>query len=205
MMARVLVVDDHPMVRQGLRSMLDGADVEIVGEAATGAEAIRDAGATQPDVVLLDMKLPDLDGLAVLAGLRSAAPEAHVLVVSMMDDPTLVRRALGAGASGWLLKGVSRRELLGAIRAVRDGVTIVDPALVPPSPPSPPAVTRESLTPLEHDVLRLIVEGLTNREIGERLRWSLGTVKKYVERVLGKLGVSDRTQAAVEGIRRGLA
>jgi DNA-binding NarL/FixJ family response regulator len=205
MTARVLVVDDHPMVRQGLRSMLDGADVEIVGEAATGAEAIRDAEASRPDVVLLDMKLPDLDGLAVLDGVRRAAPAAHVLVVSMMDDPTLVRRALDAGAHGWLLKGVSRRELLGAIRAVRDGVTVVDPALVQPRPPSPAPVAGESLTPLEHDVLRLIVEGLTNRQIGDRMRWSLGTVKKYVERVLDKLGVSDRTQAAVEGIRRGLA
>ena len=202
---RVLVVDDHPMVRQGLRSMLAGADVEVVGEAGTGADATHEAANARPDVVLLDMKLPDLDGLAVLAGVRRAAPDAHVLVVSMLDDATLVRRALDAGARGWLLKGVSRRELLAAIRALREGALIIDPALVRPVPVQAPLPSTEALTPLEADVLRLIAEGLTNRQIGERMRWSVSTVKKYVQRVLEKLDVSDRTQAAVEGIRRGLA
>ena len=202
---RVLVVDDHPMVRQGLRSMLGGDDIEIVGEAGTGADALREAATQRPDVVLLDMKLPDLDGLAVLAGVRRAAPQAHVLVVSMLDDPTLVRRALDAGARGWLLKGVSRRELLAAIRGLREGAVIVDPALVRPAPTRAAPVAPETLTPVEEDILRLIMEGLTNRQISERMRWSLGTVKKYVQRVLEKLDVSDRTQAAVEGTRRGLA
>ena len=153
------------------------------------------------------MKLPDLDGLAVLEGIRRAAPSAQILVVSMLDDAALVQRALDAGARGWLLKGVSRRDLLAALRAVRDGAVVVDPALAR-STPTPALAARpalEALTPLERDVLRLIVEGLTNRQIGERMRWSLGTAKKYVQRVLEKLDVADRTQAAVEGIRRGLA
>jgi DNA-binding NarL/FixJ family response regulator len=155
---------------------------------------------------MLDMKLPDLDGLAVLRDIRRAAPHAHVIVISMLDDATLVRRALDAGVRGWLLKGVSRRDLLAALRAVRDGSVVVDPALVrPASAPAAPVLPGPSLTPVEEDVLRLIIEGLTNRQIGERMRWSLGTVKKYVQRVLDKLEVSDRTQAAVEGIRRGLA
>lgn len=202
---RVLVVDDHPMVREGLSSMLAGSDVTIVAQAGSGAEAVREAGAQAPDVVLLDMKLPDLDGLAVLDGILRAAPAAQVLVVSMLDDAALVRRALDAGARGWLLKGVSRRDLLAALRAVREGALIIDPALVRPAPAPAPDRTADALTPLEADVLRLIVEGLTNRQIGDRMRWSLGTVKKYVQRVLDKLDVSDRTQAAVEGIRRGLA
>jgi DNA-binding NarL/FixJ family response regulator len=204
---RVLVVDDHPMVREGLASMLAGTDTEIVAEAGSGADAIREAAARTPEVVLLDMKLPDLDGLAVLEGIRRAAPAAQILVVSMLDDAALVRRALDAGARGWLLKGVSRRDLLAALRAVRDGAVVVDPALVR-STPTPALAARpalEALAPLEQDVLRLIVEGLTNRQIGERMRWSLGTAKKYVQRVLDKLDVADRTQAAVEGIRRGLA
>jgi DNA-binding NarL/FixJ family response regulator len=203
---RVLVVDDHPMVREGLASMLGGTDMEIIAEAGSGADAIREAATRTPEVVLLDMKLPDLDGLAVLEGIRRAAPSARILVVSMLDDAALVRRALDAGARGWLLKGVSRRDLLAALRAVRDGAVVVDPALAK-STPTPARAARpalEVLTPLERDVLRLIVEGLTNPQIGERMRWSLGTAKKYVQRVLEKLDVADRTQAAVEGIRRGL-
>jgi DNA-binding NarL/FixJ family response regulator len=204
---RVLVVDDHPIVREGLASMFGGTDIEIIAEAGSGADAIREAAARTPEVVLLDMKLPDLDGLAVLEGIRRAAPSAQILVVSMLDDAALVRRALDAGARGWLLKGVSRRDLLAALRAVRDGAVVVDPALAR-STPTPTLAARqalEALTPLERDVLRLIVEGLTNRQIGERMRWSLGTAKKYVQRVLERLDVADRTQAAVEGIRRGLA
>lgn len=203
---RVLVVDDHPMVREGIASMLAGTDAEIVAEAGSGAEALRAVAEHGPDIVMLDMKLPDLDGLAVLRDIRRAAPHAHVIVISMLDDATLVRRALDAGVRGWLLKGVSRRDLLAALRAVRDGSVVVDPALVrPASAPAAPVLPGPSLTPVEEDVLRLIIEGLTNRQIGERMRWSLGTVKKYVQRVLDKLEVSDRTQAAVEGIRRGLA
>jgi DNA-binding NarL/FixJ family response regulator len=201
---RVLLVDDHPVVREGLRSMLNGDGLEPVGEAGTGQEAVAAAVALGPDVILLDMELPDQDGLAVLRQLRERVPGTPVLIVSMHDDAGLVRRALEAGASGWLLKGVGRRELRAAVRAVRDGTSVLDQALLRALAVEPPATGATPLTPLEQDVLRLVAGGLTNRQIGEHMRWSLGTVKKYVQRILDKLGVADRTQAAVEAVRRGL-
>jgi len=208
--ARVLVVDDHPMVREGLRSMLDGEGVEIVGEAASGAEAVQRATDLQPDVVLLDLELPDLDGLTVLRRVRETVPAAAVLIVTMHQDPARVRQAVEAGAAGYVLKGVDRTELRASIRAVRDGGSVFDPRLLRAAldagdgrsrgaPAYAPALSR-----IEVDLLRLIAEGLTNREIGHRLRWSLATVKKYVQRILSKLDVPDRTRAAVEAVRRGL-
>jgi DNA-binding NarL/FixJ family response regulator len=208
---RVLLVDDHPMVREGLRGMLDGADVEVVGEAGTGEEALRAAAAHAPDVILLDLELPDLDGLTVLRRLKSIEKRAAVLVVTMHDDPALVRQAVEYGASGYVLKGIGRRELLASLEAVRHGESVLDPSLLratldgtgEPRPPSQGA-RDNPLTSVEQEMLRLVAQGLTNREIGARLRWSVGTVKKYLQRTLEKLGASDRTQAAVEAIRRGL-
>lgn len=209
---RVLIVDDHPMVRAGLRSMLEPAGVAVVGEAGTGEDALRAAAACEPEVVLLDLELPDLDGLAVLQRLRARVSDAAVLVITMHDDPALVRRAVEAGASGYVLKGVGRRELLAALEAVRQGESVLDPSLLratlsdtrPTTRPDPRAKGIEPLTSVEQEMLRLVAEGLTNREIGQRLRWSVGTVKKYLQRTLEKLGASDRTQAAVEAVKRGL-
>jgi DNA-binding NarL/FixJ family response regulator len=206
---RVLVVDDHPMVRAGLRSMLSGDEVEVVAEAGTGADAVERAVALQPDLVLLDVELPDMDGLETLLHLKAQAPRTAVLVVSMHDDPSMVRRAVEAGAAGYVLKGIGRRELLAAVRAVRDGDSVLDPALLRSlaKPGSPDAVDRggaELLTRVELETLALLAAGLTNREIAERMRWSVGTVKKYVQRILEKLHVSDRTQAAVVAVRQGL-
>ncbi len=208
---RVLLVDDHPMVREGLRSMLGADAVEVVGEAGSGAEAVRLAGELAPDVVLLDLRLPDVDGLTVLRRLKETVPQASVLMVTMHDDPVLVRHAVEAGAAGYVLKGIGRRELLAAVQAVRHGESVLDPALLrtlvagvfaSPGPSQPPEA--EPLTRIEQEVLRLIAGGLTNKEISERLHWSVGTTKKYVQRILEKLRVSDRTQAAVEAVRRGL-
>jgi DNA-binding NarL/FixJ family response regulator len=206
---RVLVVDDHPMVRAGLRSMLSGDEVEVVAEAGTGADAVERAVALQPDLVLLDVELPDMDGLETLLHLKAQAPRTAVLVVSMHDDPSMVRRAVEAGAAGYVLKGIGRRELLAAVRAVRDGDSVLDPALLRSlaKPGSPDVVDRrgaEPLTRVELETLALLAAGLTNREIAERMRWSVGTVKKYVQRILEKLHVSDRTQAAVVAVRQGL-
>ncbi len=207
----MLVVDDHPMVREGLRSMLGSDAVEVVGEAGSGAEAVRLAGKLTPDVVLLDLRLPDVDGLTVLRRLKETVPQASVLMVTMHDDPVLVRHAVEAGAAGYVLKGIGRRELLAAVQAVRHGESVLDPALLrtlvagvfaSPGPSQPPEA--EPLTRIEQEVLRLIAGGLTNKEISERLHWSVGTTKKYVQRILEKLRVSDRTQAAVEAVRRGL-
>lgn len=206
---RVLVVDDHPMVRAGLRSMLTDDEVEIVGEAGSGAEAVERAVALAPELVLLDVELPDMDGIETLTRLKARAPRAAVLIVSMHDDPALVRRAIEAGAAGYVLKGTNRRELLAAVRAVRDGGSALDPSLLrslaAPPPGEPGDVARsEPLTRVELETLALMAAGLTNREIAERMRWSVGTAKKYVQRILDKLEVSDRTHAAVVAVRRGL-
>jgi two-component system, NarL family, response regulator DevR len=204
---RVLVVDDHPMVREGLRSMLDGSEIEIVTEAGTAAAAVEAVERDRPDVILLDIELADGDGLSVLAEIKDRMPGARVLIVTMHDESRLVRQAIAAGAAGYVLKGVSRRELLAAIRAVRDGESVLDPellrGLVAAAPVEPRLGPRpaDQLTAVDCDVLRLVAQGLTNREIAGRMRWSVATAKKYVQRILGKLGVSDRTQAAVEAMR----
>jgi len=198
------------MVREGLRSMLEPAGVEVVGEAGTGADALRLAATIAPDVVLLDLELPDLDGLAVLQRLRTLERVATVLVITMHDDPALVRRAIEGGASGYVLKGVGRRELLSALATARHGGSVVvDPPLLRATLSNPAARSAQSptavaLTTIERDMLRLVAQGLTNREIGTKLHWSVGTVKKYLQRTLEKLGASDRTQAAVEAVKRGL-
>ena len=208
MTIRLLVVDDHPVVREGLRSMLSDTAITVVGDAGTAAEAIRLAADVAPDVVLLDLGLPDLDGLSAVARLKHARAEAAVLVLTMHDDPALVRGAVQAGANGYVLKGVGRQELLAAILAVHHGEAVLDPLILRTLTGEGPAAAatpgQEPLTALEHDVLALIAGGLTNREIAARMRWSVATAKKYVQRVLVKLQVSDRTQAAVVALRRGL-
>ncbi len=205
---RLLAVDDHPMVREGLRSMLGGEGIDIVGEAANGRDAVRLVAELSPDVVLLDLELPDMDGLTALRQVKEIAPALPVLVVTMHDNPVLVRRAVRAGAAGYVLKGVGRAELLASIRAVRNGESVLDPGLlravvddggVPAASAAPPPLSR-----IELDLLRLVAEGLTNRQIGQRLRWSQANVKKYVQRILEKLDAPDRTRAAVEAVRRGL-
>ena len=209
---RVLLVDDHPMVREGLRSMLDGDGVEIAGEAASGAEALSRAAELGPDVVLLDLELPDMDGLAVLRRLKESPGGPAVLIVTMHQDPGRVRRAVEAGAAGYILKGVDRQELRASIRAVGNGGSVVDPGLLraiavqadPEAGRAQPDTGAAGLSRVELDLLRLMADGLTNRQIGARLRWSPATVKKYVQRVLAKLEVPDRTRAAVEAVRRGL-
>ena len=207
---RVLIVDDHPMVRDGLRSMLGVDGIEVVGEAATAAAALREAQRLSPDVVLLDVSLPDGDGLSALAAIKARRPRTSVLIVTMHDEPRLVRKAIEAGAAGYVLKGIGRPELIASLRAVLDGESVVDRALLQSViTDTPMAATTcgpkaEPLTAVERDVLRLIAAGLTNREISDRMRWSVATAKKYVQRILEKLGVSDRTQAAVEAVRAGL-
>ena len=211
-MIRVLLVDDHPVVREGLRSMLTDRGIEVVGDAGTAKEGIRLTQEVAPAVVLLDMSLPDLDGLTALRRIKQVRPEVAILVLTMHDDPALVRGAVTAGACGYLLKGVSRRELLSAVRAVHDGEAVLDPGLLRSltndeargTPQRSTIGATQLLTSIEQDVLRLIASGLTNREIAGQMRWSVATVKKYVQRVLAKLEVSDRTQAAVAAVRRGL-
>ena len=193
------------MVREGLRGMLSDPGVEVIAEAASGAEALRLAALLRPDVVLLDLELPDIDGLAVLGRIRAQDAGLPVLVVTMHEDAGLMRRAVKAGANGYVLKGVDRRELLASVRAVRSGGSVVDPSLLRAAVDDGDGeADGAALSRVEVDLLRLVAGGLTNREIAAHLRWSQATVKKYVRRVLDKLGAIDRTQAAVEAVRRGL-
>jgi DNA-binding NarL/FixJ family response regulator len=209
MTLQVVVADDHEVVRSGLKSLLADSDIEVVGEAATAPEAVRVALALRPDVVILDVRMGDTDGLAALAQLRQERPEMAVLILSTYDNPTYIARALALGASGYLLKGVGREALLDALRKAaagdnawtREELRRVTGALATPRLADDVEV---SLTRRESEVLRQMALGLTNKEIAQSLKISYETVKEHVQHVLRKIGVSDRTQAAVWAVRRGL-
>lgn len=209
----VLIADDHPMVREGLRSMLDAEDIEVIGEAANGAEAVERVQQLNPDVVLMDVRMPDMDGLAATEIVKQGRPETSVIVITSYESKDYLRRAIEVGAAGYLLKGMSRESLIEAIRLVRGGGSLIDARLlsellkemgVEGSRFQGAEGVLEALTPREQDVLQLLVRGLTNKEIASEMHYSVGTVKNVVQRVIGKLGVSDRTQAAVYAVRAGL-
>jgi DNA-binding NarL/FixJ family response regulator len=211
---RILVVDDHPMVREGLRGMLSTAsNLEVVGEAGTAYDAVAQAQALQPDVILLDIQLPDMDGVTVLPQLKRVAATAHVLMVTMHEETAYMLQAVMAGAAGYILKGVRRPELLAAIQTAVAGHTVTVPVLlgssrqpgaaVPLSPPQAPCPT-DTLRPVERELLGLLARGLSNTEIGVQMRWSLGTVKRHVRRLYALLQVRDRPQAVAEAMRRRL-
>ncbi|HXP58333.1 MAG TPA: response regulator transcription factor [Streptosporangiaceae bacterium] len=204
----VLIVDDHPVVRQGLRVLLDVHDgIEVAGEAADGEEALALAAALEPDVILLDLKLPGLDGVAVLTELRSRGIGARVLVLTSANDPAQVSRAVQAGASGFLYKDVDPDALIRAIRAVNDGNLLLAPDAAAPlmaahaTRAAAPRGGLASLTVREREVLDQLARGRSNREIARELHVSEKTVKTHVSSVLAKLGVQDRTQAALYAVR----
>ena len=202
----VLIADDHPVVRQGLRVLLSlHADIDVVGEASDGVEAVELAAAVAPDVVLLDLKLPGLDGLAVLAELRDRNLPAKVLVLTSVADSASVTVAMRAGATGFLYKDVDPDALVRAIRSVHDGHTVLAPeaagTLVRARTRPAAAGGLEALTAREREVLAQIAEGRSNREIARLLHMSEKTVKTHVSSVLAKLGVADRTQAALHAVR----
>ena len=204
----VLIVDDHPVVRSGLRVLLDVHDgIEVAGEAADGEEALALAAALEPDVILLDLKLPGLDGVAVLTELRSRGIGARVLVLTSANDPAQVSRAVQAGASGFLYKDVDPDALIRAIRAVNDGNLLLAPGAAAPlmaahtAQAAAPRGGLTSLTAREREVLDQLARGRSNREIARELHVSEKTVKTHVSSVLAKLGVQDRTQAALYAVR----
>jgi DNA-binding NarL/FixJ family response regulator len=211
MTVRLLIADDHDVVRAGLKSLLgDVRDIEIVADAADGDEAIRLARRHRPDVVMLDVRMPGTDGLAVLGHLRADLPATAVLMFSSYDNPTYIARAMALGAAGYLVKNAPRDEIVSAIRRVaageslwsREGLRKITGAL---STPRASGELEAPLTKRESEVLRQLALGLSNKEIAQALNISYETVKEHVQHILRKLGVADRTQAAVWAVRKGLA
>ncbi len=210
---RVLVVDDQTLVRQGIRSLLAlSPEIELTGEASDGEEALRAIAANRPDVVLLDLKMPRVDGLGVLRALQSTANSPPVLVLTTFDHTDLVLDAIRSGARGYLLKDVALEQLLSAIRTLADGGTLFQPAItervlrgITSLPPTAQSLACSiPLTERETGILRLLASGLSNREIAHALDIADGTVKNHVSNLLAKLGARDRTHAVLKGLELGL-
>jgi len=200
---RIFLLDDHEVVRQGIAEVLEGVEgFEIVGEAGTAAEAVPRILAARPDVAVLDMRLPDGSGIDVCREVRSVLPDTHCLILTSYDDQDAVLASVMAGASGYVRKEVRAAALIDAIRQAAMGRSLIDPALIVKVMQSAQQIPESndqlaSLTEREREVLDLIAEGLTNRQIGERMFLSDKTVKNYVSSLLNKLGMQRRTQAAV--------
>jgi len=211
----VLLADDHPVVRQGLCSMLQAPGIEVVGEAATGSETVALVERLRPDVVLMDIRMPDMDGLAAMAELKKRAICTSVIVLTTYTNLQYLVRSVIYGAAGYFMKGVSRDELLTAVRAAAGGESllkvrhlsaVVERLVAEGAKASPHAVAQlGTLSQREREVVSLVAQGLTNEQIAEVLGISRATVKTHVEHIIAKLGVSDRTQAAVWAVRAGLA
>jgi DNA-binding NarL/FixJ family response regulator len=209
---RVLLVDDHAMVRRGLRGFLELLDdIEIVGEAENGREAVEQVGRLRPDVVLMDLLMPELDGIGAIALIRELHPEVEVVALTSFVEESRVTAALEAGASGFILKDADADDVAGAIRAAHRGEVHLDPAVAlllarrvrsagasAAAPPSP-------LTEREREVLGLVALGLSNKAIADRLTITERTARTHVSNILGKLGLASRTQAALYAVEHGLA
>ena len=215
---KVLLADDHPVVREGLHTMLASAsDIEVVAEAGDGFEAIDKANKHQPDVVLMDLRMPNLDGLEATRRIKKQLPSTAIIILTMYDKDGYVMDAVKAGAGGYLLKDTSKDLLINAIRAVNSGGMLVKTSLLreafrnltetsnaQPLSKATSIMTPSELTSREHDVLQLLTQGRSNKEIGRALCISEDTAKKHVQTIMLKLHVSDRTQAAVKAVRNGL-
>ncbi|GIK41133.1 MAG: DNA-binding response regulator [Chloroflexota bacterium] len=206
---RILVADDHPVVRDGLVAILSTQpDFEVVGEAGTGLEAVERAAILQPDVMLLDLEMPELDGVEVLRRLSQANPAVQVIVFTAFDTDERILGAVQAGARGYLLKGAPRKELFDAVRVVRAGGSLLQPVvaskLLRQVSHQNQASRVEALTPRELEVLRLLAQGLQNKEIAAELVISERTVKFHVSSIMGKLGAGNRTEAVTLAAQQGL-
>lgn len=216
---KVIVVDDHALFRRGLVSVLDAeVDIDVMGEAGDGEEAIRLAKTTEPDVVLMDVWMPHSRGIEACAQIRQILPDVKIVMLTMSDEGADLIEALKAGANGYLLKEIAVSELARAVRAVGRGLPVMDPLMATrligefarlakesPDPPAGRGAGLESLSAREVDVLRLITRSFNNRQIGQRLFIAENTVKNHVRSILEKLGVRSRTEAAVYAVRHGLS
>jgi DNA-binding NarL/FixJ family response regulator len=204
-MIRLLIADDHPVVRDGLRGMVAAEqDLEVVGEAATGGEALALVPRARPDVALVDLRMPELDGVATIRALRERHPEARVLVLTTFDTERDVVSAIEAGATGYLLKDAPRAELFRAVRAAARGETVLAPEVATRLVGQLREPAAQPLTQRELQVLELVARGATNREVAARLQVSEATVKTHLVHAFGKLGVSDRTAAVTAALERRL-
>ena len=199
---RVLIADDHPIVREGLSAVIDDQpDMAVVGQAANGAEAVALALAHRPDVLLLDLRMPELNGVAAIRAIRAQWPQAHVVVLTTYDGDEDIYRALQAGAQAYLLKDTPRAELLDVIRAVARGQRRLPPEV---AARLMERMSGQALTEREVEVLCLMARGGSNKAIGAELHIGEGTVKFHVNNILGKLGAEDRTQAVTIALQRGI-
>ena len=202
---RLLIADDHPVVRTGLLGMLAGQpDLEVVGQAATGAEAVALTAQLRPDVVLMDLRMPEVDGVAAIAAIRDRQPETHILVLTTYDTDADILRAVEAGATGYLLKDCPRDELFRAIRAAARGEAALAPAVASRVVGWMRAPAEEALSAREIEVLSLVARGRSNKEVARQLHISEATVKTHLIHIYGKLGVADRTAAVTTALRRGI-
>jgi DNA-binding NarL/FixJ family response regulator len=210
MSKRLIIVDDHEMVRRGVAVLFDGTEIEVVGEATSGREGVQLARQLEPDIVLLDVRMPDGDGLGALGQIKLTCPTIHVLMYSAYDNPAYIARAVALGAHGYVLKSQPVEVLVNKLRRAAQGETTwerrelrrVTGALAIPSAVSGAEIP---MTRVEQEVLARLAGGMTNKEIAQDMSISYEMVKEHVQHLLRKIGVSDRTQAAVWAVRRGLA
>jgi DNA-binding NarL/FixJ family response regulator len=220
--ARLIIADDHPLAREGVRVMLASEpDLEVVGEAKDGREALDLCRCLEPDLVLMDVRMPKIDGLEATRKIKAERSDTSILMLTTYEDPDYLFEAVKAGAAGYVIKDATKQELVEAVRRTRGGKTTLDQdlsllllqrlgreeeqrAASLPGPKKSSEPLPEPLTPRELEVLRLLAQGLTNRQISQELVVSAATVKVHIEHLIAKLGVSDRTQAAVRASQLGL-
>lgn len=200
-MINVLIADDHAIVRTGLRALLGSdPDLQLAGEATGGYEAIELVGKTRPDILILDLSMPDLDGIAVTRQLKPQYPDLRILILTVHEDEAMLREAIRAGASGYIVKRAAEAELIAAIETIRRGDLYVDPTMLrvllveSKKPRTEQPASPDPLTPRETDVLKLIVQGYTNRQVGEELGISVRTVEGHRANLLEKLGLRTRVE-----------
>lgn len=202
---RILIADDHPVVREGLAGMLAGQpDLEVVVQAGDGQQAVTLWQQHQPDVVLMDLRMPDMDGVEAIAAIRQQWPSAPILVLTTYDSDADIVRAIEAGATGYLLKDTPREELFRAIRAAARGESVLAPAVAARLMTRMRNPAEENLSPREIEVLQLVAKGHSNREIGKVLHISTATVKTHLIHIFDKLAVSDRTAAVTAALEKGI-